>query len=827
MTEKESKKGKKRTGKLLSSFVVLTIVLSVLAVTMLPASAQPTVTRSIDPDTVSPGDVVDVTISFTTTEDMAFPVLQDVVPFGWDVTDWSADPAATISFNVSGDSTVGYLWGTLGSGVDVTTSYKLHVPGDAADDDYPLNGALKKLGSHYANVTGDDTVTVIGPYGVELTVDQAERKVAPNENATYTLTVKNTGNTGDTFDIAIDNVPAEATATLSAGVTPELAPDGTYDVSLNVSSAIEDEYIVNVTATSQGDPSKSDKVTTKTNVSLDLPDLIVTEITPNCGYLFGNESNNVSAIIKNVGTEAAGAFNVNFTVDAFSDVVSVSGLDVGASKEVTITDPTLRNAGDLVTITVTIDLGGKSNSTTVTVMNNGYKGKTYTGGANITTLQTHTLNGSVLYSVGDSYYLSSGTYPNWTTYNVSWNISDLPVPANASVEKARLYVPYTWDKEGVMPGNVNLVFNGNAQILDAHYSDEKGWATSYPYGMLAYNVTADFNTSGNVANLTNLYPGGNNVSMRGMLLVVVYGDNSEPQRTIIINEGFDLLYGGSSKCTTPEEATAYAPFAGTIGDIDNKSARLITVAPGAGPTEGELIFNGNVWNNVWNFEGATQIGINDRDVTQYLLAENNEAAFQSNGDWMEASNAILVVEVQPEKEFTIDFVTGYNMISMPVNDTSVTNASLLMDEIGADCTEIFKWNTTTPGWESYNPGMPSAAAFDIVGGEGYFVSMSGPETVVFTGIGWESPFSMSLVTGYNMIGIPVNDTSVTNASLLMDEIGADCTEIFKWNTTTPGWESYNPGMPSAAAFDIGCGEGYFVSMAGPADITFVGEPCQD
>ena len=106
-------------------------------------------------------------------------------------------------------------------------------------------------------------------YDVNLTVDDEAKTTTPGVNATYTLTVKNTGDTGDVFDIVIGDVTAGAIATLSEGVTPELAPDGTYDIFLNVSSAIENEmgYIVNVTATSQGDPTKSDEVMTKTIVT--------------------------------------------------------------------------------------------------------------------------------------------------------------------------------------------------------------------------------------------------------------------------------------------------------------------------------------------------------------------------------------------------------------------------------------------------------------------------------------------------------------------------------------------------------------------------------
>jgi hypothetical protein len=511
-------------------------------------------------------------------------------------------------------------------------------------------------------ITNIDNVNGITPIG-------AIQLVSPGLSGNVTLcdvTLQAVGNAGDTspLDIMIEQM---TTATPPITDIPAVTDNGTFII-----------------------PSA--------------PDLIVVSITPNCGYMFANESNEIHAKIENVGAAPAGVSNASFVLsDGYSEKVPVPALAAGANTTVCITDPTIRNAGDGMTITVTADCNGEvdelnesNNESSIVemVVNNGYKSKRYTGGSDITTWKTFELKGSLLYSLGDSYYLSSYSYPNWTTYNASWNTSDLPVPDTATVEEARLYVPYTWDKKGVIPDNVSLTFNGIEQILYAHYSDEKGWATSYPYGMLAYNVTGNFSTGGNVANLTNSYPGGGNVSMRGMLLVVIYADESEPERQIYVNEEFDLLYGGSSKCTTPAEATAYAPFdAIDLSKVAN--ATLITVAPGAGPTEGELIFNGHVWTDVWNFAGDSQIGIDDRDVTTYLNETANEAGFQSSADYMEASNAILVVTAlsaptitgfAPESpvttmagdELTFNITIGQSVnVSWQINGTEVqTNTSV-------------------------------------------------------------------------------------------------------------------------------------------------------
>ena len=398
------------------------------------------------------------------------------------------------------------------------------------------------------------------------------------------------------------------------------------------------------------------------------PDLIVTAITPNCGgYLFGNESNTISATVKNNGSGDAGAFNVSFAVDGYSEKVGISGLAAGASTDVSVTDLTLRTAGDLVTINVTIDLGGKSNETIVTVMNNGYKGKRYTGGADITTLQTHTLNVNVLYSVGDSYYISGSSTP-WDTYVAHWYTSDLPVPTGAEIEKARLYVYYTYDKVQGMPNNVTLDFGGIRQTIDKFYTDSKGYGSwNYPSGMLAYDVTGNFNPTGtNDAVLENQNQVAGNPSIQGMLLVVIYAHSSEPERTIWINEECDILAAKDSYCVNSEEATAFAPFTGT-GPIETdevSSAKLITVAPQAndGDDKNRLYFNAGEWHGIWDSYAAnTQLGINETDVKAYLSSTGNVARFQSHipaggtaGDYMEASNAILVIQ----KGMPISGLTG-------------------------------------------------------------------------------------------------------------------------------------------------------------------------
>jgi len=123
----------------------------------------------------------------------------------------------------------------------------------------------------------------------------------------------------------------------------------------------------------------------------------------------------------------------------------------------------------------------------------------------------------------------------------------------------------------------------------------------------------------------------------------------------------------------PEMATSKSYFDGELDRKKVKSANLITVVPSGGYVSGgetvhnKLYFNeesgwlsnlpflkqllrllfgygGGVWSDVYIANDVVQIGVDQRDVTDYLKASNNFAAIQDNHDYMMVTNAVLVVE---------------------------------------------------------------------------------------------------------------------------------------------------------------------------------------
>jgi hypothetical protein len=409
-------------------------------------------------------------------------------------------------------------------------------------------------------------------------------------------------------------------------------------------------------------------------------DLIVTEITPNCGYLFANESNEICAKIENIGTSSAGASHARFVLsDGYNEVVGVPVLASGENTTVCITDTTERNAGASATITVTADCDGEvdesneaNNESSIekTVANNGYKSKAFAGLPSLVLHEHDTINGSIVYTVGNSSKVELAP-TNTTTTGF-----DITIPGGATVKTARLYVYWydSWYSAVHGDADLDVTFDGlSFTTADASYTDTKGFGTyDYPKGTYAYDVTSAVSGTGAYTATIENTAADTNTVLTGQLLLVVYEDATKSEMEYWITEGCDLLKADSNYCVSPEEAIANVTFAGTI-DVTDKSASLITVVVQGNEAGTDLSFNAQVWEDVWQTpEGSSKIDIDDRDVTDYLLGNDNVVDFRDTGtQGMQASNAILVVEYAAEVQ--PDLVITDKWINWPINCTICYN----------------------------------------------------------------------------------------------------------------------------------------------------------
>ncbi len=406
--------------------------------------------------------------------------------------------------------------------------------------------------------------------------------------------------------------------------------------------------------------------------------------TDHIGYK--TQCNNISADITERGGEDTGAFNVSFSVNG-TEICNISTSNLnGTTRRVWCNSSWFPLVGNY-TITVTVDCNNDVNesdetnntlSRAVRAVVHGLKGNHWQDGRNISKLQCFeqgTLN--LTYSTGDSETLggSSNLWGTYMNYTANWTVSDVPIPDGATIKMARLYLYYNYDRTPAqnVTDYFTLTFNTVPVTPAAIYSDRKnpsgfdasGFGGTCPmasynfnYGEMVYDVTSEFNVSGNTASLHNTQPEtDHHVSMTGMLLVVVYEHPDEPTRTICISEGFDMLKSGNyfnrPVGVTSEEATAYANFTDEnilISDIEKAHVIAITNHGWAKTGDSGIYFNGNLLGTIGNYTGSTEIGIRENEVKSWLKANDNELSFQSidsggtdGGHWFEATNAFLVI----------------------------------------------------------------------------------------------------------------------------------------------------------------------------------------
>ena len=385
------------------------------------------------------------------------------------------------------------------------------------------------------------------------------------------------------------------------------------------------------------------------------PDLTITEIkVPD--RVFAEKNNTIEVVVRNQGDyDITNAFNLELSVGS-SLLESIRILDLGAGESKTVPfiwDPdetiecTLRAMVDVNSI---IDESDETNNVEVSVVTVGVR-MGYYGDDSIETFEHGTVNGSIAYTLGNSSY--SGEMSPDKGYAVECNLT---LPVNATAQNARLYVYWTWGKDGSKGevADMNVTFGKNVDIsADEKYTDRKGYDPyNYPSGTYCYNVT-DYIEDGNgsmVNYITIVRNAGEyaKFAIYGANLLVVYEDPKEPEIEYWINEGCDIIHSfdddNDDYDITNENATTKISFPGVIDLTEIGQATLITFVTDGTVGDDELKFNAETWDDV--YEDDTQsITIDERHVTNYLNTSGNYAQIMEIDEkGMVPSTALLILE---------------------------------------------------------------------------------------------------------------------------------------------------------------------------------------
>ena len=448
------------------------------------------------------------------------------------------------------------------------------------------------------------------------------------------------------------------------------------------------------------------------------PDLVVTDI--NAYHWDGakdwsspwfNLSNEIDVTVKNNGSADAGASNVSlYNEDEFFGKLPVSGLSAGASETVTFEnwkpvgdDPlawTDTAEGAIFTYTDTSkeytlkavadadeevsESNESNNNMTVpeTVTWNGYMAdeplENYAHGK---------VRGGIIYTTGDGMYHSGEGQEPGTKYGTYYEVNyDLEIPSDTKL--ARLYFYYTWAKPGGKAPKVGATLktpSDDIHVLNMEksYSETAGsGAWNLPWGTYAYDITEYVTESGTyVVNITNLNDPDNfddrfaqRYSFAAPAIVVVYENETMPERDYWINEGADVLIGGLRgdggflawwECIN----NATFPASSETAEVVNATLGVVSPWGGASWTPGmtnylhfnDIVLGQAVYHGYFDAYSktidslsmevgdGTQVGVNVTDVTaHYIKGSDNVVGQVDDGDCMMPSNAFLVVEYEEE-----------------------------------------------------------------------------------------------------------------------------------------------------------------------------------
>ena len=175
----------------------------------------------------------------------------------------------TISLSTSGIGSAKLSRTSVALDADTSANVTLTIPGSALTSagEYKTTVTATSQGDSSKTASRTTTTTILPEYDVGLTgVGNITRQTADaSTGVSYTLRVTNSGNTNDTFRLTTSG---DATATISPS-SVFLNQGSSRTVTLRISGtalARAGDYNVKVTATSQGDSTKTDEITTTTTI---------------------------------------------------------------------------------------------------------------------------------------------------------------------------------------------------------------------------------------------------------------------------------------------------------------------------------------------------------------------------------------------------------------------------------------------------------------------------------------------------------------------------------------------------------------------------------
>ena len=185
----------------------------------------------------------------------------------------------------------------------------------------------------------------------------------------------------------------------------------------------------------------------------------------------------------------------------------------------------------------------------------------------------------------------------------------------------------------------------------------------------------------------------------------------------------------------------------TVGAATNQPPTAVIASPTASGTyhkgtevsflsTGSKDPDGTIEAYTWDFgDGNTSTSANTTHI--YATADTYTVTLTVTDDDGATNSTTVTINVLPAGAVVVTLYEGWNLIAVPVNDTSANTAAELASKI-TGCKEIVMWDAAGDKYVTRTKIDDdwTGTDFAITGGMGIFVNVEGATTVGFTGDAW-------------------------------------------------------------------------------------------
>ncbi|AMK16345.1 DUF3344 domain-containing protein [Methanobrevibacter olleyae] len=419
--------------------------------------------------------------------------------------------------------------------------------------------------------------------------------------------------------------------------------------------------------------------------NLDMLDIILESEYPDTCYAGTNNS-----IFANIAANSEKRLTARLLADG--EILNESEIDlIYGFNEFIFVDSTIRTADEFsvngaqnnivnYTLQLLSDDGIIANkSIYLNILYNGYLSKdlAYPKGA-IESFLNITINGDIVIDVKNaSSYMSDFDIERTDIWKID-------LDNKSRIVKAFVYVPYEWCNINLITENediFNVKFNNNEISPIAWYRDQSnlGQYGKYGYGLFVYDVTNLVLNGNNSFILNKIEP---TPRVYPSTLVYIYNTTgSSVIKNIYISNGADLL---------SKDPNRLVQMKSTI-DVDSIAdvAKLYIFAANAQDGEGDIIFNDEIYENVWN-GSTTTTSLYTLNISNTIKNNNNLSFVVRNGSILALQQMIITTQKAQSQIIASDLTTVYNS-----NDTLVIglNEPNGIPISNANLTVVFNGNT--------------------------------------------------------------------------------------------------------------------------------------